>query len=273
MLKPIANNWNWKKYKLHRKFQENRKLTSTFNWILRKSTKTNLIPVFILFFRRTRWCRELVQLRQSLKQLATCCCKDNNSVEWPLWKPSRSVWSPSRISRKLPSPWKWCQPPSMLVLNATWNKPDPMALAAHNSTKRPRSLLQNQTTNFCMSPSHLIEVSGEFWMGFTDPPVDFRLNPFILGLCGAVHTGVARVIRGDLAKDENIKVICVGDKSRAILQRLYGKNILFVANEVSCNQVSNQISCKTLRISSKFLLGRSLATNFLRCCQIGQRNH
>lgn len=56
---------------------------------------------------------------------------------------------------------------------------------------------------------------------------------FITGLCGAVHTGVARNIRNELAQDSsNIKVFCVGDKSRAILQRLYGKNIIMVANEV-----------------------------------------
>ncbi|XP_058820203.1 ATP synthase subunit gamma, mitochondrial [Topomyia yanbarensis] len=52
------------------------------------------------------------------------------------------------------------------------------------------------------------------------------------GLCGAVHTGVARHIRGELADDPNIKVICVGDKSRAILQRLYSKNIEMVCNEI-----------------------------------------
>jgi len=53
------------------------------------------------------------------------------------------------------------------------------------------------------------------------------------GLCGAVHTGVARLIRNELAKDDsNVKLFCVGDKSRAILARLYGKNILMVANEV-----------------------------------------
>jgi len=52
------------------------------------------------------------------------------------------------------------------------------------------------------------------------------------GLCGAVHTGVARHIRGELAEDSNIKVICVGDKSRAILQRLYSKNIEMVCNEI-----------------------------------------
>jgi F-type H+-transporting ATPase subunit gamma len=53
------------------------------------------------------------------------------------------------------------------------------------------------------------------------------------GLCGAVHTGVARFIRGELAADPSIKVICVGDKSRAILSRLYAQNILLACNEVS----------------------------------------
>jgi F-type H+-transporting ATPase subunit gamma len=53
------------------------------------------------------------------------------------------------------------------------------------------------------------------------------------GLCGAVHTGVARYIRGALAEDDtNTKVICIGDKSRAILQRLYAKHILMVGNEI-----------------------------------------
>lgn len=53
------------------------------------------------------------------------------------------------------------------------------------------------------------------------------------GLCGAVHTQVARTIRTELAEDsENTKIVCVGDKSRAILSRLWGKNIIFVANEV-----------------------------------------
>ncbi|XP_069680136.1 ATP synthase subunit gamma, mitochondrial [Periplaneta americana] len=53
------------------------------------------------------------------------------------------------------------------------------------------------------------------------------------GLCGAVHTQVSRTIKQELAEDpDNTKIVCVGDKSRAILQRIYGKNIIFVANEV-----------------------------------------
>jgi F-type H+-transporting ATPase subunit gamma len=56
------------------------------------------------------------------------------------------------------------------------------------------------------------------------------------GLCGAVHTGISRNIRDTLLANtterENTKIICIGDKSRTILQRLFAQNILFVATEV-----------------------------------------
>jgi len=72
------------------------------------------------------------------------------------------------------------------------------------------------------------------------------------GLCGAVHTGVVRKIRADLAVDPNIKVICVGDKSRAILQRLYGKNIIMVGNEVG-------------RLPPQFLDAAKVANEIMNC--------
>lgn len=55
------------------------------------------------------------------------------------------------------------------------------------------------------------------------------------GLCGAIHTGVARHIRNTLQareSDKNAKIVCVGDKSRAILQRLYADKFIFVANQL-----------------------------------------
>lgn len=56
---------------------------------------------------------------------------------------------------------------------------------------------------------------------------------FVLGLCGAVHTTVSRTIRNELLEDaSNVKIMCIGDKSRAILQRQFGQNFLMVANEV-----------------------------------------
>lgn len=32
--------------------------------------------------------------------------------------------------------------------------------------------------------------------------------------------------------DQNIKIVCVGDKSRALLARVYGKQIILAANEI-----------------------------------------
>jgi len=55
------------------------------------------------------------------------------------------------------------------------------------------------------------------------------------GLCGAVHTGISRNIRDRLAdpkERENTKIICIGEKSRAILQRQFADIMLFVASEV-----------------------------------------
>lgn len=71
------------------------------------------------------------------------------------------------------------------------------------------------------------------------------IHILILGLCGAVHTNVVKIIRNDLAENgENTKVICVGDKSRAILQRQFAKNIIVVANEVGRKPPTFLDACK-----------------------------
>lgn len=74
-----------------------------------------------------------------------------------------------------------------------------------------------------------------------------------LGLCGAIHTGVARTIRNDLlartGSTENTKIACIGDKSRAILQRMFADKFVFVANELGrippnfldASKIANQI--------------------------------
>merc|ERR1711963_984422 len=46
------------------------------------------------------------------------------------------------------------------------------------------------------------------------------------GLCGAVHSSIAKRIRA------NYKPVCIGDKSRTILQRTHNQNILFHVSEV-----------------------------------------
>lgn len=53
------------------------------------------------------------------------------------------------------------------------------------------------------------------------------------GLCGAVHSSVGRKIKGILAEAENpdnIKIVCVGDKARALLGRTFPKNVLLSYN-------------------------------------------
>merc|ERR1711910_86851 len=55
------------------------------------------------------------------------------------------------------------------------------------------------------------------------------------GLCGAIHSNVCKTIRNELqAKPnvDNVGIICVGDKSRAQLSRLFAKNILCVGSEI-----------------------------------------
>merc|ERR1712038_1238304 len=55
------------------------------------------------------------------------------------------------------------------------------------------------------------------------------------GLCGAIHSNVCKTIRNELlAKPnlDNVGIICVGDKSRAQISRLFAKNILAVGSEI-----------------------------------------
>ncbi|KAI5716653.1 ATP synthase subunit gamma, mitochondrial isoform X1 [Diaphorina citri] len=73
------------------------------------------------------------------------------------------------------------------------------------------------------------------------------------GLCGAVHTSVARWIRNELqTKGDKVLVITIGDKSRAILQRLYGNNIILAANEVGRRPPTFLDASKVAQETSKY---------------------
>ena len=55
------------------------------------------------------------------------------------------------------------------------------------------------------------------------------------GLCGGVHSNVAKVIKQAIAdnpSNRNYRVACVGDKVRTILQRQYSGNILLSMSDV-----------------------------------------
>merc|ERR1712112_280950 len=53
------------------------------------------------------------------------------------------------------------------------------------------------------------------------------------GLAGAVHSSVSKAIRADIADKDlsNVKILCVGDKSRAFFTRFYKDNLLCVGSE------------------------------------------
>merc|ERR1719167_2157829 len=57
------------------------------------------------------------------------------------------------------------------------------------------------------------------------------------GLCGGVHSSICKTIRNELLEKpagelDNVGIICVGDKSRARLSRLFPKQILCVGSEI-----------------------------------------
>lgn len=69
-----------------------------------------------------------------------------------------------------------------------------------------------------------------------------------------------------MAKNPDTKIICVGDKSRAILARIYPKNVLMVANEIGrlpptfldASKLANEIT----NLPYKFTDGKILYNKF-----------
>merc|ERR1711963_560472 len=55
------------------------------------------------------------------------------------------------------------------------------------------------------------------------------------GLCGGVHSSICKTIRNELLEKkslDNVGIICVGDKSRAQLSRMFKNQILCVGSEI-----------------------------------------
>lgn len=55
------------------------------------------------------------------------------------------------------------------------------------------------------------------------------------GLCGAIHSSIVKAVKGLLAENKEgleTKIVCIGDKSKSMLQRVYAKSILFSVNDI-----------------------------------------
>lgn len=62
------------------------------------------------------------------------------------------------------------------------------------------------------------------------------------GLCGAIHTSIVKAIKSMLVDEKHqsldTKIVCIGDKSKSMLQRVYAKNILFSVNDVGKKNIT-----------------------------------
>lgn len=55
------------------------------------------------------------------------------------------------------------------------------------------------------------------------------------GLCGSIHSNIAKNIRGimaDRGEDHSAQIVCVGDKIRTIMQRFFRRNVLMHFAEI-----------------------------------------
>jgi len=90
------------------------------------------------------------------------------------------------------------------------------------------------------------------------------------GLCGAIHSSIAKevknLINNKKQADLDIKIVCIGDKSKGLLQRYYGKNILFSVNEVGKKNVTfgdaSSIAIEILGSGYEFDSGQILYNKF-----------
>jgi len=55
------------------------------------------------------------------------------------------------------------------------------------------------------------------------------------GLCGAIHTSICKAVKASITEKKDgleTKIVCIGDKGKAILQRTYAPSMLFSVNEI-----------------------------------------
>lgn len=89
------------------------------------------------------------------------------------------------------------------------------------------------------------------------------------GLCGAIHTSIVKAVKNMLNEQKEAletKIVCVGDKSRTQLQRVYAKNILFSVNDVGKKAITfldaSLIANKILSSNFEFDSGEVLYNRF-----------
>jgi len=61
------------------------------------------------------------------------------------------------------------------------------------------------------------------------------------GLCGAIHTSICKAVKSSISEGKDgldTKIVCVGDKAKAILQRTYASSMLFSVNDIGKKNIT-----------------------------------
>jgi len=93
------------------------------------------------------------------------------------------------------------------------------------------------------------------------------------GLCGGVHSGIGKTVRNELLERQaagkdisNVKIVCVGDKSKAFLLRIFPDNIMMVGNDIGRRPPSfldaSKIANAILDSGYEFDVGRMLYNKY-----------
>ena len=89
------------------------------------------------------------------------------------------------------------------------------------------------------------------------------------GLCGAIHTSICKAVKNTINEGKDgleTKIVCVGDKAKAILQRTYSADMLFSVNDIGKKNITfldaSTIAAEILKSGYEYDSGSILYNHF-----------
>lgn len=89
------------------------------------------------------------------------------------------------------------------------------------------------------------------------------------GLCGAIHTSIVKAVKASINEKKDgleTRIVCIGDKAKAILQRTYAESMLFSVNDIGKRNITfldaSEIANEILKSGYEFDSGELLYNRF-----------
>ena len=89
------------------------------------------------------------------------------------------------------------------------------------------------------------------------------------GLCGAIHTSIVKAVKASINEKKDgleTRIVCIGDKAKAILQRTYAESMLFSVNDIGKRNITfldaSEIANEILKSGYEFDSGELLYNKF-----------